>query len=213
MTKKLLCVYLFMTMLIIGCHESTLDKIDQTMDTEMNSTQNNEDWLLTEDEAKVALIKMQDNTEEEYRREKKMVEEAEEAERKWHRENEGTPPESLSVAVYEASHYGLWDRIREQREIYEKYGDVDFDEHFQEFIEIEYEYEYEIPQMNNKRMYVCKWECDLKEGLFRIPVPKNHRGIPSYGRFIKDDNGEWTAIIVLIGGLSQGDRSPLGDQP
>jgi hypothetical protein len=192
------------------------------MNHEICSIQNNKDWLLSEDEARVALIKMQDKTEEEYRIEKKMIKESDEAMRKWYRENDGPPPDSLFYPGNYHYGYGLEETLREQEEIYEKYN-MNFEDFFQEFVEIEYEYESEIPQMGNEKMYVCQWECDLKEGLFRTPVSEESPEWVSYGRFIKDENGEWTAIYVRHdgtmkphgyppGGYTKEDSSPFGEE-
>jgi len=206
MSKKLISIYLFMMMSLIGCYESASDKINLTGDVPMSPTQNNKDWFLTKDEARVALLKKQEKTEEHFRIKQKLVEEAEEALRKWYREHGGLPPDSLSDDLYNATHYRFWENLEEQREIFEKYGDVNFEEFFKEFVVIEYECEVTFPWGENK-IYVHQWECDLKEGLFRSAIPEENTGWPDYGRFIKDEDGEWTAIIVVHGGwnLSYGD--------
>ena len=213
MSKKLLPIYLFLMITLIGCHESTSNKMNQTMDVPMSSTQNNKDWLLTEDEARAALLKM----EEKIRIQTKLAEVAQETRRKWYREHDGLLPDSLRDALFELE-YG----IKKQREIFEKYGDVNFEEFFKDFIIIKYEievdfeteYTYELAGIGiEEKIYLWKWECDLKEGLFRSPIPEENTGWPDYGRFIKDEDGEWTAIIVVHGGWDTSHGNPRGGFP
>jgi len=168
------------------------------MDTQINSTQNNKDWLLTEAEARAALLKMEEKDREEIRMKKKLVEEAEEAIRKWPLENDGRPRDLLVADLYKAQDYGFW----EDMEIFKQYEDVNFEEFFKEFVEIEYETEHEseLPGISDEeKQYIWKWkwECDLIEGWFRTSLPGDITRT-YFGRFIKDEDGEWTALIVRI---------------
>jgi len=221
MTKRLIFTLVLIIPLTAGCYKSIPIEENKSMNNEICLTQNNKGWLLTEEEARAALIKDRDKDEEELWREKKMEDEASEAEHKWYREHDGPLPDSFFHDYYEPLRNDFWNRVREQREIYEKYGDVNFEDFFQEFIVIEYEYETTRPWDENKK-YVYQWECDLKEGLFRTIASEKSPDWVSYGRFIKDENGEWTAIYVRHngtvkphgyppGGYTKEDSSPFGE--
>ena len=182
MIKKLLFTLIFMTQLAQGCKEKVPDEGEITMSCQVSVIQNNNDHhLLTKEEARLALQKMEEKNEKLY-------------------EN------LLSDESYK---YGLHINDNEDIDYEDEYNEDEENEStLHNLYENWKEEDIVIIEIAGKRgdyKFVEHWVCNLKLGLFQKSYGTEYFYSKYHGYFEKNKNGEWTATVIMV---ASGDRMP-----
>jgi len=207
----------FMILLVQGCQEPTTSNIDNeilviemTSDLQSGEFQRENDWLLSQEEAKQALLEMiakkearsnalSRNNKEENEAKLKIIEEKKRKEKELLETAE--PGEDLKQSLQKlrdetneqmrktVSHYGgKYASVINTDWGYKEDEIWDYGEFFQDYVVIV------IPTPTDYPLPDGDWECDLKNGFFRRFERHLHGDKVAYGRFKKDENDQWKAV-------------------
>lgn len=226
MNKKLALTYFLLMLSIMGCNEpkhvneNVPINGNSIMSTEMKSEQNNNNYLLTVEEARHALLRPTDaeippipKRIQAINEENKMIRQmGEEHEKKVKEIRETMEDKEAAEQMVLQMREDLYNRIRE---VYDS-ADYGLDSITAEYNEDEFEkYEFDSPFINwHERYlnwkdedieYIEGWRCNLKEGLFDSSYDDGISASTTLGRFRKDKNAKWVATIVS---WSHGSRMP-----
>jgi len=230
MVKKFILTHFLLMLPIMGCNESKHVNENvpinghSTMSTEMKPEPNNNNYLLTVEEARQALSRPTDvdipipkriqAMNEETQKIRKMGEEhdkkVKEIRETMEDKNEAERVvlqmvedlENRIWEVYESADYGL-DSIStdDANNRFEKYG-FEFDNSFMNRPDFIQSY---LNWKEEDVVHIEGWRCNLKEGLFVSSYDDGISASTTRGRFKKDKNGKWVATIVF---WSHGSRMP-----
>jgi len=156
-------------------------------------------WMIAKKEARSKALANVDNEkkeamlkimEENKRKEKElleMVEHNEDLNESLQKLSDETDVQIREMISYYNEKYALVENTNKEFRDYAESRDTEYNMLFEDFVVIT------TPQINYPERNE-NWECDLKEGLFRRLIHGIHGSFIEFGRFKKDDNGEWIAI-------------------
>jgi len=221
MTKASLFLVLIIVALIQGCQQQPSEDYEKEIEMNISKIQPDHECaelddgdgnMLTEEEAKQALLWMIAKKEARSNALSAILREENEAKRKIREEGERKEKELLEMTDDNADLEQSLQKLREEtnaqtRKIISYYREKSMlvestNKEFRDYTEArdtEYNMLFEdyvvitTPQINYPERNE-KWECDLKEGFFRRLIHGIHGSFIEFGRFKKDDNGEWIAI-------------------
>jgi hypothetical protein len=229
MTKKLIFTYCFILMaLIAGCNESTPLEVSTEMNAEMNLEQNTA-YLLTKNEARLALLNMMDKYDKELEvffkigaeieekisqatikvkeeaaaKEKElieMIEDKEELQQALQKNREETEENILDVLDrYYIIRCAELRNIQHEEDEEEESPFIDPDEKVSFDKLFE---EYVVIEIDNRKNpeHNGDWVCDLKAGWFEKSTATQYFANTVRGHFRKNKNNEWVATIVSFTG-------------
>lgn len=186
-----------MALFAIGCNDSVTVHENETMASTKCLPQDDNGYLLTKEEAKQALLKMIEKGEEESQEIFKRVDEATLALEKWMEESDEPIPDSLWRDYHDSCDLSLYNFEDEDKKyVSEDDRNMDYRKLFKEYTLIEIV----------REDMVYTWQCDLKEGWFRLGFHSTYFSIIQTGRFVMNQNNEWIAVVVSS---ENGDRLPF----